>query len=261
MKRALLQRLHLSAAMMLVALFTAPYVSAAGPTINAKVYDGRPTVLTIASPQDNATVTVSPVSISGTIRNVSQIMVYVDDAYSMTQPIDVGATTYTFEASVSPGTHTLKLVAINPFDSTTLEGQVTITYAPGEKPVAAEAVKNVTESAEVTKEYLQDQVQQAAQTQPAVGLSGAVYSAMQALDLAPVAGSTELMHQMTQRFVGVVGGASLVLFAHPIFVGYHLLRYQFMQWNLPAMPALVRRHALLVLRALGGALFFGAFFI
>jgi hypothetical protein len=180
----------------------------------------------------------------------------------MTVPLDTASTTFSYTSNLTAGENTVKLVGIDPCNATSPEAVIGLTYdvdAPS-SPVA-QVVDTATSGATGVAEYMTEQVQQAAQTQPAAGLSGVAYSVMQALDLAPVAGSTESMERMTQRFTGVVAGASLVLFAHPLFVGYHLIRYQLMQWNLPALPAPVRRHALMVLRLVGGALFLGAFFI
>ena len=236
--------------------------SATGTAINVNVCDQKAGTLQVISPVDGAVVRNADVNISGKVSRLSQLRAYVNGTFHMTIPLDTTSTTFSYTSNLSPGKNIVKLVGIDPCSAVSPEAVMTLTYdvdAPT-SPVT-QAMNTATDGAVDAGAYMTDQVQQAAQTQPAVGLSSAVYSAMQALDLAPMAGSTEAMHQMTQRFVGVVGGASLVLFAHPMFVGYHLVRYQLMQWNLPAMPALVRRHSLLALRLVGGALFFGAFFI
>ncbi len=253
--------MHAVVAMVFATVLISNVSHAVGPAINAKVYDGQPATLTIVSPENNTTVGTSPVSVEGTVHNISQIMVYVDDVYSMTYPIDDGTESYIFNASVGSGMHTLKLIAVNPYNGTTVEETVSFTYTPGAEPsVPVEAVKTVAENAKITKDYLQNQVDQASATEPATFLSNAAYTAMSALDLIPTSGQSSVS-QMAARFLTVSAGTALIILTQPMISLYHLTRYRLMEWNVHALPEIVQHHAAFVLRAGGALLVMAGFFI
>jgi hypothetical protein len=252
--------MHLIVAVMFATLAWPLSVYAVDPTISASVYDGQPATVTITNQQNNSTVYSSMLLLKGAVRNISQIMVYIDNVYSMTYALDSGATMYSFTTSVSEGEHVIKLVAVNPYDGTTTETSISITYTPGEQPLPAEAVKNVSEGAQVTKQYFEDQVNQASGAGPAKVISDAAYSFMKAVDLVPATAAESLPRTIT-RFVAVTVGLLLLLFSGPIITFYHYIRYQMLQWKIHALPLLVHRHAKLVLRILGALSLLGAFVI
>lgn len=253
--------LHLLAAMFIAVLAVPSHLLAIGPSISAQVYDGQPARLTITSPQDGATVASSPVTVQGEVHNISQIMVYIDDTYSMTYPVDNGATTYSFTASAGAGSHILKLIAINPYNGTTIEQSINFTYTPGAQPsLPAEAVQTATQTAQVTQQYLQGQVDQASASKPAAFLSDVSYEVMSALDIIPVTGSQSLP-RMTTRFWSISAGTALIILTQPMVALYHLARYRLLAWNVHALPAIVQHHALFVLRTGGALLLAVGFFI
>ncbi|MBC7764621.1 Ig-like domain-containing protein [Microbacteriaceae bacterium] len=261
MKLIFQQKMHFLAAVLLASFLMSPVALGVGPSINAHVYDGHVASLTITSLQNNAVVSVSPVLVEGAVRNISQIMVYVDGTYSMTYPIDNGATSYSFTASVGVGSHILKLIAINPYDGTTVEQSVSFTYTPGAQPSApVEAVKVATQTAQVTQEYLQGQVDQASTTKPALFLSDLTYDVMTALDLAPHTGQQPVPY-MLSRFWAIIAGIALIILANPVITLYHMARYQLLQWKVHAFPKLVRHHAVFVLRTGGVFLLVIGFFM
>jgi hypothetical protein len=260
MKRLYAHTVRTLAVIMLAMLLFPSVLYAVGPVVSANVYDGKPATLTITSPENGMTAGESPVLVEGTVHNISQIMLYVDSAYSMTHPLDDGAETYSFTAAVSPGFHTLKLVAVNPYEGTTVEENVSFTFTPGAEPSApTEAVKTVAGTAQMTQEYLQGQVDQASVSEPATFLSDVGYEIMDALDLVPTT-SEQSMPQMLSRFGVITTGVALIILTNPMITLYHLTRYQLMQWNVHALPALVRHHAALFLRA-GGVLLLAVGFL
>ncbi len=179
----------------------------------------------------------------------------------MTHPLDDGAMMYAFYASVSPGPHILKLIAINPYEGTTVEETISIIYTPGAEPtIPFKAVTTIAEGAVTTKEYLQNQVDQASTTEPATFLSDVSYKVMNALDLVPTTGQ-QSMPQMATRFWTISSGVALIVLTHPMITLYHLIRYRFLEWNVNALPELVRHHAAFVLRVGGVLLLAVGFFI
>lgn len=251
MKSPTVQTLHLIVAMMFAALLSPLSASAVGPSISASVYDGRPATITIENHQNNSTIYSSPILLEGAVVNVSQIMVYIDNVYSMTYALDEGATRYSFSTSIGAGQHVIKLIAVNPFDSTTTETSITVTYEPGGRPpLPTEAVNNVSQGAQATKEYFDDQVSQASVTEPAKVISDAAYSFMRAIDLVSD-NPTESIPRTLGRFAAVIGGLSMLLFTNPIITLYYFVRYTMLKWNIHALPRLVHSHARLVLRSIG----------
>lgn len=237
-----------------------PLAGATGTTINASVCGQLPGALRITAPGEGALVNKASVQIEGSVSRLTQIRAYVNDVYQATVPLDASSTSFSYALSVSAGQNTVKLVGVDPCNANGPEDTVTLSFDPGapSSPIS-QVVDTTTNTATDTVEFMTDQVAQAAQTAPAAGLSAAAYSVMQSLDIAPLGGTPEEMQRMTQRFTAVTAGTALMIFAHPMFAAYHVVRYQFMQWNIHAFPALVRRHSLFVLRLVGAGMFISAF--
>ena len=252
--------MRLVAVILLTAVSLAPTVFAEDPTISAQVYDGKPALITITNQPAVATVSGPTILLKGKVRNVSQIMVYNDEEYSMTHALNTGATMYSFTASVNVGEQVIKLVAINPYEGTTTETSISVVYTPGEQPVPTQTVKNVSQGAKDTKEYFDGQVSQASGTEPMKTLSDAAYSVMKAADLVPTT-ATESLPRTISRFAAVVGGLTMLLFANPILTVYYFFRYQLLQWRIHALPQIVHHHAKLALHVFGGICLLTAFLV
>ena len=238
--------------------------SAVGTTVNVKVDDGTPAQFVVPPTLNRSVVKSRYVMFSGAIHNVSQIMVYIDSVYSQTIPIDSSDTTYDFTVELPPGTHEVKLNAIDVIDGTIIEKVVTITYTPSaESPgeTITQTIHNTKQAVADSSDYLQAQIDQASSgSGPAAQLSDAAFNVMKALDLVPTSGG-DSVERMAVRFWSITAGSSLMLFAHPLITGYHFLRYRLMKWNIHALPEVLRHHAALALRLLGGLLAIGTFFI
>lgn len=260
MKRLLRRGVRISGAFLLAVFLVAPSAYAVGPSIRASVYDGKPAQMSITAPVNNAKIDNSLITITGSVHNIGQIMVYFDGAYSMTHPLDTGASTYSIDTTVSSGRHTIKLVGINPFDGTTLEESVTFIYTPAPAKPRDEPVTKVVETAQATQEYMEEQVEQASTTGPAVMVSEFAYDIMKSLDIIPSAG-TEEAGKMAVRFWSVSTGTALLVLTQPMIGLYHLVRYRLLDWNVHALPHVVQHHAAFVLRAGGLMLLAVGFFI
>ena len=87
--------------------------------------------ITVSQPESDTIVTESNVSIKGTVSQATQIEIVLDDVFDSAVPLSLGQTTYDTSVHLTPGTHTIKLTAIDACDS----GQDTsttlvITYTP-----------------------------------------------------------------------------------------------------------------------------------
>lgn len=237
-------------------LLIVPVASATGTVVNATVCDQTAGTLQITSPAPKATVGKPDAVISGKVSRLSQIRAYINGAFHMTVPLDTASTSFTYTTNLAPGKNTIKLVGVDPCHPNGPVDSILLTFDPG-APVTAvsQAIEQTTATAAGTTEYMNGQIEQAAQSQPAAGFSGVLFGAMQSLDLAPVTGSPQSMEHMTQRFTAVTSGTVLLVLAQPILGIYYLVRYRFLKWNIHALPPVIHRHALIVLRIFGAGLF------
>ena len=96
-------------------------------TVSVNLRDSLPASITVGQP-DIGIINNPNVTLTGTVHNISQIMVYIDGAYNSTVPLDAGADTYTVSLTLAPGQHTIKLIAIDPYTSTQIEKTISVTY-------------------------------------------------------------------------------------------------------------------------------------
>ena len=87
--------------------------------------------ITVLQPESDSIVTEPDVTINGGVGQATQIEVTVDDVFDSVVPLNLGQTTYEAIVHLTPGTHTIKLTAIDACDS----GQDTsttliLTYTP-----------------------------------------------------------------------------------------------------------------------------------
>lgn len=239
-----------------------PIAYATETTINANVCGTSAGTLHISSPVSGSTVNTPNVVVKGTVSNLSQIRAYNNDSFHETIPLDAGSTVFTYTTNLVKGQNTIKLIGVDPCNANGPEGSLSLTFDPAASPsTLAQAVEQTSTTAHSAADYIGNQVAQAAQTAPAVGLSGVVFTVMQGLDLAPVADSTQSMARMTQRFTAVTSGVALVLFAQPVLAAAHFMQSQVLQWNAQLLPAAWRRRAPLVLRLIGAGLLAAGFLL
>lgn len=121
------RRAFLSAA--LIALCSTLSVSALGTSVQTTVDNGdtHPS-LTLDKPASPVTAKSMPLQVSGTLKSLTQIQVYVDDALSVTIPLDAGASSFSSSIVVPSGAHEVKLVGISPFADVSPTVALAVTY-------------------------------------------------------------------------------------------------------------------------------------
>lgn len=124
-------------------------VVATGSTISVAVRDNMPASITVNQP-DTSIYNTWNVILTGTVHNISQIMVYIDGTYDSTVPLDAGADTYTVALTLPPGQHNIKLVAIDPYTSTQIEKRLVITRDPAIRPPINNPIENTHDTATPT---------------------------------------------------------------------------------------------------------------
>lgn len=90
--------------------------------------------MTITTPQSDRVVNYSPVSIQGSVYNISQIEIYVDAEYAGTVAVPAHQSTFTASQGLTEGTHTLRLVGndVCQFQDVTVD--LVVTYVPDAPP-------------------------------------------------------------------------------------------------------------------------------
>jgi hypothetical protein len=112
------------------ALVAGPVAKAVDTSVYA-IICGSGSTITMTQPVSDSTTSQSVVPLAGTVDQANQIEVYVDDVFDSVIPLTVGQTNFNSQVTVSPGTHTIKLVAIDACQSATNgEASAVITYTP-----------------------------------------------------------------------------------------------------------------------------------
>lgn len=113
---------------MLTLLASAP-VFAASTSVNAAICGaGAGATLTITSPPSDSVVSGPIVQVSGDVSNATQIDVSIDQQYNSTLPLSAGQTSYHTSVQLSPGTHTISLVANDVCQMQDGTASVVVTY-------------------------------------------------------------------------------------------------------------------------------------
>ena len=210
----------------LAPLYT-PTAMAQSSTLTATLRDDLPPALSILSPIGNSAVSSSSVVVEGTVHNVNQLMVYLDDAYYITMPLDAGAESFSLMVTVAAGSHTIKIVGNDPVTNIQIESSVTISYTPSLVTTTTEIVEDaVLQAGGVVVgagNELKSQVNQASEWGPMKALTDASFGALKALDLVPV-GTTESITKTTGRFTLVSAGLVLTVMPWSSYVALSRLR-------------------------------------
>lgn len=111
--------------------FVSVYPTSVGAVgVGVVLCNGNSTI-TVSQPESDTIVTESDLTIKGTVSQATQIEIMLDDVFDSVVPLNLGQTTYDTSVHLTPGTHTIKLTAIDACES----GQDTsttliITYTP-----------------------------------------------------------------------------------------------------------------------------------
>lgn len=127
-----------------------PPARAQNSMIGATVCQGSSTV-SLAQPVSDSTVAQATVPLAGAVAQANQIEVYVDDVFDSVIPLTMGQVSFAGSVQLSPGTHTIKVVAISicPGASGSASSVVTYELPPDTTPSTGEETStNVENSGE-----------------------------------------------------------------------------------------------------------------
>ncbi len=128
-------RRSVSAALLVIAVsflmalaFAASRAGAVGVGI---ILCGSQSNITVMQPESDNVVTSPDLVIKGLVNQAAQIEVMLDDAFDGVVPLNLGQTTFETTVRLRPGTHTIKLKAINACDTGEDDTvSLVVTYSP-----------------------------------------------------------------------------------------------------------------------------------
>ena len=196
-------------------------VFATSTTINAQVRDGQPASLTITTDIEGKTVHTPTVTVEGSVHNVTQIVVYVDEVYNTSVPLAIGADTYVVAFGVTPGTHSVRFAGLDAYTATEVSQTVSFTYDPtstgagnsdGEPSSPVDTyLQNTIDAARATGGEAAQQVQRASSSGPLGALSDIAFNVFKSVDLLSTTDGTGV-NKMAGRFTLVSAGLAATVF-------------------------------------------------
>jgi hypothetical protein len=105
--------------------------------------DTQPAALSVASPKSDSVVSAPTLVVSGAVSQSHQLEVYVDGAFNSIESLPPDASTYTTSIQLSPGTHTLKLIAVDACQVGNAVAELIVTYQPVSAPSTGNQVPTV----------------------------------------------------------------------------------------------------------------------
>ena len=113
-----------------------PTYAATSTKVNATVCSGNSSnaSLVISSPASDSVVTLMPLSITGTIGEITQVDISVDGQYNSTTPVSANQTSFLTSLQLAEGTHTIKLVGNDVCQYSNVTVTLVVTYHPNVSP-------------------------------------------------------------------------------------------------------------------------------
>lgn len=106
-------------------------------------------VMTLTEPKNDSVVSGPKVTVGGSVLYISQIDFFIDNVYNNTLALGNSDVAFDSTLTLSPGTHTLKIVATDSCSQATHTESVVVTYEPAIQPSVGEEVET-TVAGEVT---------------------------------------------------------------------------------------------------------------
>jgi hypothetical protein len=100
---------------------------------------GSQSGLHIQAPVSDSLVATPTIQVKGSVQSISQIDFYVDDVYNNSVGIGLGEASFASDVSLNPGTHTIKLSAIDSCEQETHTDSIVVTYQPQLVPAAGQS--------------------------------------------------------------------------------------------------------------------------
>lgn len=98
---------------------------------------------TVSEPQSDSVVKSASVAIKGTASSIERIDVFVDDEYKKSVTVSESSVSYHIDVVITPGTHTIKLIAIEKCQQAQHNKSLVLTYEPQAAPGAPQAPDDV----------------------------------------------------------------------------------------------------------------------
>lgn len=98
----------------------------------------------ITSPLNDSTIASSKLTVKGTVSQISQVELYIDGAYSQSKALAPGATSYSLDASIPRGTHTIYVRGSDLCGGTKKSSNVVVTYQTQVAPTVGSDVPTTT---------------------------------------------------------------------------------------------------------------------
>lgn len=200
------------------------------------------------------TVTDMPLVINGTTTNLTQVQVYVDGFYSATIPLTPSTTTFSYSLNLNSGSHTVQFLGISASGGTNPSVTITVVYTPSVMPPTggggSSGSGTTTPNASGVTIGGQLVPQVGGQNQLIVPIPGWFYSALVFFDILNP-NSPGDMSVMVWRFLLILLGLFLVVFARPTLAFYRWLRYRVLYWNKHPLGRVLRDHPLFWIRLVG----------
>lgn len=228
--------------------------------------------LGLTEPVSPLTIDAMPVTLTGVVSSLTQIQVYVDSVFSVTIPLDEGATAFSYDLVLPSGSHTVKLVGVSPFVDISPTVSLAVTYTPpSHDPGTTTASTDSTASsgsgaassgekwggAVISRDGAT--VTKYAEPAQATTLPGWLYNGLLALDIARPGDDEGHIAATAQRAAVLAPGFFLVFFARPALYGYYSIRYRWFGLRACKLSAHARHAPLLRFRVLGILLIIGVF--
>lgn len=155
-------RLFLAGLFMSLGILTPAQSVAAQSNVQVVICrDTQPATLSVASPKSDSVVSAATLVVSGVVSQSHQLEVYVDGAFNSIESLPPDASTYTTSIQMSPGTHVVKLVAVDACQVKNAAVELIVTYQPvsvpsngSQVPTVVQGMVGVGEVAAVTSDPL-----------------------------------------------------------------------------------------------------------
>lgn len=224
--------------------------AAVDSTVQVQIDDSTQSVLTIdLSTTTPTTVTSSPLRITGTVKHLNQIQVYVDGVAAGVVPLSIGATSFSVEIPLTVGSHVIRLIGISSSGSSDPVVSLQVVYAPARDSTTLPSRQGGGINTEGQLSPSQT-IQPGSQGLP---MPDWLRNGLMAVDFVR-ADEKGWSLAMLCRLVLIVLGLIMLLCARLVLRAYRRLRYGWLKWRKRPLSAVLRRRPLLVIRLIGLAI-------
>lgn len=260
----------LASSALLVALFSTGAHATDSSRVQVSVDSGTThPALEVKKPASPATVNTMPVTLSGNVKSLTQIQVYVDNVFSVTIPLDEGAPEFSYGLVVPQGTHEVKLVGISPFVDNSPTVTLAVAYEPPSVTPDSPGIPATTSSEEQSQggAVINRDATSAASTtylQPAytASLPSWFYNGLVTLDIAkPNDTDGKELVKTVQRIALASSSLFILTFTRPTLAMYKQVRYGWLGLRKHPTTGLLHKHPLASIRVLGVSLLMSVFFL